>query len=63
MSLRHRAQAEEPEKYDRMVKVFDHADTKDELERMAMLYIMDMSFPRGDIALAVKATESERGWC
>lgn len=62
MTTELRAMAEQPEKYDRMVKLLGNAETKDDLELAAMLYIMDMSYPRADIALAVKAVEREKGW-
>lgn len=50
------------EKYDRMVKLLSQADSKAELESMSMLYVMDMSFPREDICLALKTIEQEKGW-
>ena len=57
-----RGAAESPEKYDRMVKLLGNAGSKGELEQMATLYIMDMSYPRADICLALKSVELEKGW-
>ena len=62
MGVEFRAQAEQPEKYDRMIKLLSAAETKEDMERVAVLYIMDMSYPRADIALAVKAVERDKGW-
>lgn len=59
---RHRAQAQDKTKYDRMVKLLGNAESKEELESMATLYIMDMSYPRADICLAIKAVELANGW-
>ena len=63
MTIELRQQAQDQAKYDRMVKLFSNAETKEDLERMAVLYIVDMSYPRVDIALALKAVEREKGWC
>jgi len=57
-----RDHAENPEKYDRMVKFFSRAETKDDLTGASLLYVMDMSFSRADICLALKRIELERGW-
>lgn len=50
------------DKFDGMLKVLSNATSKDELEKMSMLYVLDMSYPREDICLALKTIEVERGW-
>lgn len=45
-----------------MLKVFDVADSKRELESLMLLYVFDLSFPREDILMAAKATELAKGW-
>ena len=62
MTDRYRKEAQDLEKYDQMVTLLSNAQSKEELEGMAVLYIMDMNFPRPDICLALKAIEHEKGW-
>lgn len=52
----------DPEKYERMKKFLSRASTKEELKSMTMLYILDQSYPRADIALALHDIEIEKGW-
>ena len=59
---RHRAQAQDKEKYDRMVRLLNWANSKAELEDLVLLYITDMNYPRADICLAIKAVELANGW-
>jgi hypothetical protein len=59
---KHREQAQDAAKYDAMVKLLVNATSKEELERMALLYIVDRSYPRADICLAIKAVELANGW-
>jgi len=56
------AQAQDPERFERMVKLLSEAQTKSELETLAVLYIGDMSYKRHDIALALKVVELDKGW-
>lgn len=57
-----RQQPQDREKFDTMMKVLSNVDTKEELAKAALLYILDLSFPRADIMLAVHDIEVERGW-
>lgn len=50
------------DRYQAMLKVFDVADSKRELESLMLLYVFDLSFPREDILMAAKATELAKGW-
>lgn len=54
--------ATDPEKYGRMVQVFRTADKADDLRMLSMMYVLDMSYPREDISLALKVVEKEKGW-
>ncbi len=40
-------------RYESMVKVLSCANTKKEMETMSLLYILDLSFERSDITLAL----------
>lgn len=62
MTIEFRQQAQDHEKYDRMVKLLGNAATKEDMEQAALLFIMDLSYPRADIVLAIKAVEREKGW-
>jgi|APSaa5957512622_1039677.scaffolds.fasta_scaffold79992_3 hypothetical protein len=57
-----RAFAQDPEKLDRMLKAFEVAESNDELTQLSMLYVFDMTYDRGDVLLAIKLTQQERGW-
>lgn len=46
----------------RMANVFRRSDTKKMMEDMAMLYILDLRYERGDICIAMKIVETEKGW-
>jgi hypothetical protein len=59
---RHERCAQDLEKFRQMRKFFSNAETKEALNKSAMLYILDMSYPRPDISLALKAVEMEKGW-
>jgi len=59
---RDQPQAKNPDRYDRMVKFFSNAETKEDLQQAALLYVMDMKYDRGDIALALHTVEIFRGW-
>jgi hypothetical protein len=50
------------EKHDCMVKVLSKATSKEEMESIAMMYILDTSYPRADICRAMKTVERQRGW-
>ena len=52
----------DPVNFDTMMKMFSNADSKDELSEMAMLFILDISYERADIALAIHDIEINRGW-
>lgn len=52
----------DPDRYERMVKLLSHAESKVDLERMSLLYIFDLSFERSDIALAIHNVERAKGF-
>lgn len=55
-------QPENEKQYERMVTAFSVADSKELMEKFALLYVMDRSYSRADICLAMKAVEIEKGW-
>lgn len=57
-----RQQPEQPEKYSAMMKVFNNAESHEELKKLSLMYILDLSFSRADIALALHDIEVEKGW-
>lgn len=50
------------QKYDQMMKLLNTAQSKTDMEAISMLFILDMSFDRGDIAQAMHDVEIARGW-
>jgi len=57
-----RAQAKDPEKFDQMVKFLSNTESKEDLVRALLLYVMDLSYDRADICLAEKAVLKAKGW-
>jgi len=49
-------------KYDEMVRDMRRVQTKEQLKTFTLLYILDLSYPRADIALALHDVEIEKGW-
>ena len=49
-------------KFARLVKMLSHATNVRELESMSILYILDPSYSRADISLAIKQVELDKGW-
>jgi hypothetical protein len=47
------------QQFEQMQKFFAEADTEAELNQTAMLFILDMSYERGDIAAALSFREKE----
>jgi len=55
-------QPQDQAKYDEMVRDFRRCATKENLEVHMMIYLLDRSYPRADIALALHDVEIEKGW-
>ena len=49
-------------KYAKMLLIFSNAESKNELETMAALYIQDMSDYRESIVQAMRTTVRDKGW-
>ena len=62
MTNKYRKLAQSPERFDRMVKIFMNCDAKPEMERISMMYIMDMSYKRPDILYAMRNVSEIKGW-
>lgn len=50
------------EKFSQMEKMFSHADSADALKQVSMLFVLDMSFDREDIMVALGRVERAKGW-
>ena len=59
---RDQTQAKNQKAYERMVKAFTHAEEKGDLQMLSMMYILDMTYERSDICLALHTVEMARGW-
>ena len=59
---RHERCAKDLDNFRQMRKFFSNAETREELSSAAMLFILDMSYDRADISLALKAVEFDKGW-
>lgn len=57
-----RQQPKDREKFDAMMKGLSVADSKRELSKMSLMYVLDLSYPRADICLAIHDIEIDRGW-
>jgi hypothetical protein len=55
-------QAKDKEKYKGMVTLFSMAQDKEQLKGLSMWFIMDLSYERADICLALHTVEMARGW-
>ena len=53
---------EDPEAFERMGKMMRAAETPEELRTVSVMFIMDMSYPRQDIATMLGRVEREKGW-
>ena len=54
--------AKNTENYMRMVKAFSYTDSIEQLNGLAVLYGLDMSYDRADICLALHTVETAKGW-
>jgi hypothetical protein len=53
---------EKPELLPEMVDSLLHAPDEEQFKNFTMLYILDMKYPRADIALATGIVSREKGW-
>jgi hypothetical protein len=59
---RYMPQAKDEWRTKQMVTFLRKAENKEEMEKIAGLFVFDMTYDRGDICLAMKIVESEKGW-
>ena len=59
---KYRKQAKDPDKFDYMLGVLTLVESKIELERAAMAYILDKEYSRPDISLVLKAIKTAQDW-
>lgn len=50
------------EKFSQMEKMLGRADSADSLKQLSMLFVLDMSFDREDIMVAIGRVERANGW-
>jgi len=50
------------QRFGMMLKAFGNAESHQMLKDMSILYILDLSFPREDILVALGRVERARGW-
>ena len=60
--MRYVRNAKNPWKFTQMVKIMRMAQDEDDLKNISITFIVDLSFERADICLALKCVETERGW-
>ena len=53
---------ENPELFPEMLDSLLHAPDQEQFENFTMLYILDMKYPRADIAFATGIVGREKGW-
>lgn len=54
--------ADDRDKYAAMVKTMEVAETKEDLVKIGGLYAFDVTYPRGDVLLAMKVVSQSKGW-
>ena len=59
---KYRRQAKDPDKFNYMLGMLTLFESRIELERAAMTYILDKEYSRPDISLVLKAIKTERDW-
>lgn len=59
---RYREHATSQSKYDQMVKAIGNCGDEEQAKAMTVGFIMDKTYPREDIALAIKRVEKDKGW-
>lgn len=52
----------DPERHARMLKLMLSAETSETLHKISMMYLLDMSYSRQDIAHCIGVVEREKGW-
>lgn len=57
-----REQALNQNKYDQIVKLLSKTLSRAEMEQVSMMFVLDPSFERADICLAMKDIEQKKGW-
>ncbi len=55
-------QAQDPKLFPEMVDSLLHAPDEEQFKNFTILYIMDMKYPRPDIAFATGIVSREKGW-
>lgn len=55
-------QPEKPDLFPEMLDSLLGAPTQEQFENFALVYIMDMNYPRADIAFACGVVSREKGW-
>lgn len=58
----YRASAENPEKFDQAVKLIEQTGDEAVAKDMIVAIILDPSYPRADIGLAIKEVKQRTGW-
>lgn len=57
-----RKEASDPERYDLMIRAMRWSETVEELEKLTLLYVLDLSYPRDTIYCAQDAVRRAKGW-
>lgn len=55
-------QAKNLDRYKTMVRAMSEVPTEGDLKTLSLMYIVDMSYERSDICLALHTVEMARGW-
>lgn len=50
------------EKFSQMVKIFESAPTKESLASLSLIFMIDLSYDRQDLLVAMGRVEQARGW-
>lgn len=54
--------AQNAELFQEVVRFISRAETRKEMEEASVIFIFDLMYPRGDIALALHKVERAKGW-
>ena len=59
---RYAEMCDDPERYRQVLKLLRAGETKEEVDKILVMFLMDMSYHRIDLSNAYKVVRLERGW-
>jgi hypothetical protein len=54
--------AENTEMFEQLMRAFSATETPDELKTVTFMFLLDLSYSRSDIYVALRRVEKQKGW-